>query len=133
MPKLTVDGVGSFDVPANKRLVNALTDDSKIDQMHACGGFAGCISATANLNADLCGRAYHHGDEAAHKTAVAIRGLFDGLPLVPGIKALLAHIHGDAKLAETLPPLAPFPAETARTVIAKYESLRQKTEALQPA
>src|SRR4051794_32210064 len=44
MPKLTVDGVGSFDVPADKRLVNALTDDAKIDQLHACGGFARCTT-----------------------------------------------------------------------------------------
>jgi 4-hydroxy-tetrahydrodipicolinate synthase len=97
------------------------------------GVFAGCISATANLNADLCGRAFHQGDEGAHKTAVAIRGLFDGLPLVPGIKALLAHIHRDAGLAATLPPLAPFPADTAQAVIAKYDSLRQRAGELQPA
>lgn len=44
MPKLTVDGVGTVDVPANKRLVNALTDEAKVDQMHACGGFAGCTT-----------------------------------------------------------------------------------------
>jgi 4-hydroxy-tetrahydrodipicolinate synthase len=97
------------------------------------GVFAGCISATANLNADLCARAFHDGDEAALETAVAIRGLFDGLPLVPGIKALLAHIHGDARLADVMPPLAPFPAETARAVIAKYEGLRQRARDLQPA
>jgi 4-hydroxy-tetrahydrodipicolinate synthase len=97
------------------------------------GVFAGCISATANLNADLCSRAFHGGDEGAHKSAVAIRGLFEGLPLVPGIKALLAHIHGDPKLADVLPPLAPFPAETGQSVIAKYEGLRQKAQELQPA
>src|SRR5919112_403089 len=44
------------------------------------GVFAGCISATANLNADLCGRAFGAGDETALATAVSIRGLFDGLP-----------------------------------------------------
>ena len=97
------------------------------------GVFAGCISATANLNADLCARAFHDGDEGALKTAVAIRGLFDGLPLVPGIKALLAHIHGDARLAEVMPPLTPFPADTAAAVIAKYEGLRQRARDLQPA
>jgi 4-hydroxy-tetrahydrodipicolinate synthase len=97
------------------------------------GVFAGCISATANLNADLCARAFHDGDEAALETAVAIRGLFEGLPLVPGIKALLAHVHGDARLAEVMPPLVPFPAETAWAVIAKYEGLRQRARDLQPA
>ena len=29
------------------------------------GAFAGCISATANLNADLCARAWRNGDQAA--------------------------------------------------------------------
>ena len=44
MPKLTVDGVGSFEVPQGKRLVNALEDDAKIDQLHACGGNARCTT-----------------------------------------------------------------------------------------
>ena len=44
MPQLTVEGVGTFDVPDNKRLVNALTDEAQIDQLHACGGFARCTT-----------------------------------------------------------------------------------------
>ena len=97
------------------------------------GVFAGCISATANLNADLCGRAFHSGDEAALATAVSIRGLFDGLPLVPGVKALLAHIHGDAGLAGVLPPLAPLEPAVSENIVSRYEILRQKAGTLQPA
>ncbi|HWE02889.1 MAG TPA: 2Fe-2S iron-sulfur cluster-binding protein [Tepidisphaeraceae bacterium] len=44
MPTLEVEGVGSFEVPAGKRLVNALVDDAKIDQLHACGGNARCTT-----------------------------------------------------------------------------------------
>jgi ferredoxin len=44
MPKLTVEGVGSVDVPAAKRLVLALEDDIKIDQLHSCGGNARCTT-----------------------------------------------------------------------------------------
>ena len=44
MPQLTVEGVGTFDVPAEKRLVLALTDDAKVDQLHACGGVAKCTT-----------------------------------------------------------------------------------------
>ena len=44
MPKLTVDGVGEFDVPAGKRLVLALEDEAKVDQLHACGGNARCTT-----------------------------------------------------------------------------------------
>ena len=44
MPKLTVEEVGTFEVPQGKRLVNALTDEAKIDQLHACGGNARCTT-----------------------------------------------------------------------------------------
>jgi ferredoxin len=44
MPKLTVEGVGTFDVPAGKRLVLALEDEARIDQLHACGGNARCTT-----------------------------------------------------------------------------------------
>jgi ferredoxin len=44
MPKLTVDGVGTFEVPQGKRLVLALVDEAGIDQLHACGGNARCTT-----------------------------------------------------------------------------------------
>ena len=44
MPKLTVEGVGQFDVPEGKRLVLALSQDAGIDQLHACGGNARCTT-----------------------------------------------------------------------------------------
>mgnify|MGYP001159369064 CR=1 FL=1 len=90
------------------------------------GAFAGCISATANLNADLCARAYRSGDAAALAEAVAIRKLFDGKPLVAGVKALLAHIHGDARWARVAPPLTAFPAADRAAVDAAYEAIRAK-------
>ena len=44
MPKLTVEGVDQFEVPQGKRLVLALEQDAKIDQLHACGGNARCTT-----------------------------------------------------------------------------------------
>ncbi len=44
MPKLTVEGIGEFEVPDGKRLVLALTDEAGIDQLHACGGNARCTT-----------------------------------------------------------------------------------------
>jgi 4-hydroxy-tetrahydrodipicolinate synthase len=90
------------------------------------GAFAGCISATANLNADLCQRAWSRGDAGALDTAVAIRKLFDGRPLVPGIKALLAHMHGDAALARVMPPLAVFSAADTAAVTAGHDQARAR-------
>ena len=90
------------------------------------GAFAGCISATANLNADLCGRAWSRGDQSALDAAVTIRRLFDGKPLVSGVKALLAHIHGDPALARVKPPLAPYSAADRALAVAGYDQVRGK-------
>jgi 4-hydroxy-tetrahydrodipicolinate synthase len=90
------------------------------------GDFAGCISATANLNADLCQRAWAKGDAGALDGAVTIRKLFEGKPLVPGVKALLAHIHGDPGLGRTKPPLAAFSAADRAAVTAGYDGVRAR-------
>ena len=89
------------------------------------GTYAGCISATANLNADLCAQGWR-GDAAALDTAVAIRKLFDGKPLVSGVKALLSHIHADPSLARMKPPLAPFSPVDRAVVAAGYDAMRAK-------
>jgi len=44
MPKLTVEGFGTFDVAEGKRLVNAIEQDAKVDILHACGGNARCTT-----------------------------------------------------------------------------------------
>lgn len=90
------------------------------------GAFAGCISATANLNADLCASAWATGDASALEQAVTIRKLFEGKPLVSGVKALLAHIHGDPALARMKPPLALLPAADRNAVIGGYDAVRAR-------
>ena len=44
MSKLTVEGYGTFEVPADKRLVLALVDEAGVDQLHACGGNSRCTT-----------------------------------------------------------------------------------------
>jgi ferredoxin len=44
MPKLTVEGYGTFDVAESKRLVLAIEQDAKVDILHACGGNARCTT-----------------------------------------------------------------------------------------
>ena len=44
MPKLTVDGFGTVDVPEGKRLVLAIEQDARVDVLHACGGNARCTT-----------------------------------------------------------------------------------------
>lgn len=88
------------------------------------GQFAGCISATANLNADLCAGAYHHGDANVLAQAVAIRELLSGRPTVAGVKALLAHCHRDPAWAQMMPPLSPLNATERTALAAQYDTLR---------
>jgi 4-hydroxy-tetrahydrodipicolinate synthase len=90
------------------------------------GIFAGCISATANLNADLCQTAWASGDTAALDSAVTIRKLFDGKALVSGVKSTLAHIHNDAGWARVAPPLATFPPSDKASANAGYDAARAK-------
>ena len=90
------------------------------------GEFAGCISATANGNADLCQRAFKDGDAAAYDAAVAIRKLFEGRPLVPGVKTLLGHIHNDPAIARVRPPFAAVSAADQAAIIGGYEAIRAK-------
>ena len=44
MPRITVEGVGEFEVPEGKRLVKALREEAGTDQLHACGGKARCTT-----------------------------------------------------------------------------------------
>ncbi len=44
VPKLEVDGVGTFDVEEGKRLVLAIEEDAGVDIMHACGSYAKCTT-----------------------------------------------------------------------------------------
>ena len=70
MPKLTVEGYGTFEVPADKRLVLAIEEDAKVDIMHACGGFARCTTCRVEFVDGESSRI-----TAAEKERLAARGL----------------------------------------------------------
>jgi ferredoxin len=70
MPKLTVDDVGTFEVPKDKRLVLALEDDAHVDVLHACGGNARCTTCRVQFVAGEPDRMTQ-----AEKDVLAARGL----------------------------------------------------------
>src|SRR5438552_14312621 len=70
MPKLTVEGVGEFDIPQGKRLVLALEDEAKVDQLHACGGNARCTTCRVEFLSDEPEQMTQ-----AEKAVLAARGL----------------------------------------------------------
>ncbi len=49
MPKLTVEGVGEFEIESGKRLTKALTEDAGTDQLHACGGASRCTTCRVKV------------------------------------------------------------------------------------
>jgi ferredoxin len=69
MPKLTVDGFGTFEVAPGTRLVRAL-EQNGVDVLHACGGNARCTT---------CRVEFIDGEPARHTRAeqerLAARGL----------------------------------------------------------
>ncbi len=70
MPKLTVEGVGAFEVPAGKRLVLALVDEAGVDQLYACGGNAACTTCRVEF---VSGEPDQMAE--AEKQVLAARGL----------------------------------------------------------
>lgn len=70
MPKLTVEGVGEFEVPQGKRLVLALTDEAGVDQLHACGGNARCTTCRVEFVSGA-----PDAMTAAEKETLSARGL----------------------------------------------------------
>ncbi|HVL67756.1 MAG TPA: 2Fe-2S iron-sulfur cluster-binding protein [Vicinamibacterales bacterium] len=44
MPKLSVEGFGTFEIEEGKRLVLAIEQDAQVDVLHACGGNARCTT-----------------------------------------------------------------------------------------
>ena len=44
MPRLEVEGAGTFDVPEGKRLVLAIEEDAGLDILHRCGAYARCTT-----------------------------------------------------------------------------------------
>ncbi|HSN92099.1 MAG TPA: dihydrodipicolinate synthase family protein, partial [Anaeromyxobacteraceae bacterium] len=78
------------------------------------GGGAGCISATANVNAaamDRLFRAWREpGAERLQEELNGIRSVVERLPAVPALKAIVAHHAGDPGWATVRPPLVELDA-----------------------
>jgi 4-hydroxy-tetrahydrodipicolinate synthase len=87
------------------------------------GEFSGCISASANVNSRFCARAFHAGDAEALERASKIRALVSRKPLIPSVKAVLAHMLKDAAFEALLPPLTPLSEADKRQLLADVSPL----------
>ena len=70
MPKLTVEGFETVEVPAGKRLVLAIEQDAKVDVLHACGGNARCTTCRVEFVEGEPGRM-----TAAERAVLAAKGV----------------------------------------------------------
>ena len=87
------------------------------------GVFAGCVSATANVNSPWCACAFHKGETAAQATASLIRAAVSRKPLIAGVKAVLAEVMGDAAFEALLPPLTPLSAADKAELLGDYHAI----------
>jgi len=73
------------------------------------GGGAGCISATANINPAAIDRLYQEWQsaeaEALQKELDEIRDVAMAYPMIPALKATVAHFSNDAQWRTVRPPL----------------------------
>jgi 4-hydroxy-tetrahydrodipicolinate synthase len=92
------------------------------------GGGAGCISATANINAAAIDRLYRSWRspeaEALQAEVDAVRGAAEKLPLIPGLKSVLAHFAADPVWLTVRPPFVDLTAGQRDTLLADLAALK---------
>jgi 4-hydroxy-tetrahydrodipicolinate synthase len=89
------------------------------------GGGKGCISATANVNPGPIARLYaswQAGDADAQQARLdEIRGTFQKFPMIPALKAAIAHYGGDPAWATVRPPLVNLAADSAAALVKELD------------
>src|SRR5947209_14273665 len=75
-------------------------------------GGAGCITASGNVNVPGIKRVYDNWRgpqaDALQAEVTALRQALQAYPMVPALKRIVAHYHGDPAWAAVLPPLVPL-------------------------
>jgi 4-hydroxy-tetrahydrodipicolinate synthase len=91
-------------------------------------GGTGCISATANVNPGPIARlhaTWQAPDADAQQARLdEIRGVFQKFPMIPALKAAIAHYGKDAGWSTVRPPLVELTAEQARALVAALDGKR---------
>jgi 4-hydroxy-tetrahydrodipicolinate synthase len=91
-------------------------------------GGAGCITATANANADAIRRVYdawrqsHDTTDTLNERIVAVRTAIAKYPLVPGLKFLAARFYNDPAWRSVRPPMMPLSDTDGADLLQRLES-----------
>jgi 4-hydroxy-tetrahydrodipicolinate synthase len=90
-------------------------------------GGAGCVSATANVNPGPIARLYdiwRTADADAQQARLdAIRDVFQKFPMIPALKAAIAHHAADVGWATVRPPLVALTAAQSSALIDELDAL----------
>jgi 4-hydroxy-tetrahydrodipicolinate synthase len=85
-------------------------------------GGRGCISATANVHPGPIARlhaTWQGADADAQQARLdEIRGVFQSFPMIPALKAAIAHYGRDASWGAVRPPLVALTSEQATALVA---------------
>lgn len=88
---------------------------------------AGCISATANVNprgiAEVYANRHSHSADFLQEKANRVRAVFQMHPMIPALKALLAHARRDPELRRVRPPLVELSAEAQRSLLDELDRI----------
>ena len=100
-------------------------DDVALHALLKAGG-AGCITGASNVTGALNAQVYAHvgtpmGD-AAQSLLSALRRVIAGVPLIPGLKALVARQTGDAGWTHVRAPQVTLSAEAAEALFVAFDA-----------
>ena len=79
-------------------------------------GGAGCITATANVNAPAISRAFHERNEERQREIDVVRVAFEKLPMIAALKEAVARRTGDARWRAVRPPLVELSPDQRATL-----------------
>ncbi len=86
-------------------------------------GFAGCISASANVTGPIATRLWHGADPTHATGLTAIRSMLTKHQLIPALRAVAATLFADAAWLRVLPPLIELSPSAASELLAELDTI----------
>jgi 4-hydroxy-tetrahydrodipicolinate synthase len=90
-------------------------------------GAVGCITASGNINVPRIRKVYDNWRspqaEALQAEITTLRNTLQPYPMVPALKAIVAHYHNDPNWAAVRPPLVPLDPAQSAALIADLDKL----------
>jgi 4-hydroxy-tetrahydrodipicolinate synthase len=100
------------------------------------GGGVGCITATGNVNPGAIDRLFRGWRspeaERLQEEVNAIREAIEKVPVIPGLKAVVAHHAGDPSWTTVRPPLVPLAPAARDVLLADLAALRFEMPGARP-